>query len=134
MTGSAMRVFFRSKNFGFFGTIFGLVALGFAVFPFIWPQSTYQTSADDAGAGKVVAEKVVKPNNWLTVTIKRTESRPLGDDQTVESIEFVEKSVFVLAFLAIACGALGFISREDWRATTAYPCRPPNWPPEWGPW
>lgn len=103
----------KPRRLGLIGTLIGLLALGVAIFHFFFgplePPPPLET---------VVAETTVKLKNALAATLEGKEYVAPAQESKRGLDKLVDNAVIVLGFFALALGVIGFVQREEWRAST----------------
>lgn len=102
----------KPRRLGLIGTLIGLAALAMATFHFFFgpiePPPPLET---------VVAETTLKLKNALAATLEGKEYVAPAQNSQRGMDKLVDNAVIVLGFIALALGVIGFVQREEWRAS-----------------
>lgn len=104
----------RTRAIGLIGVVFGLLALGLALFHF-WLGPLEPTPTLE----EVVAEKAlsIKARAVAKLTGERIQDSPQPQTRSLDA--WVDILTVGFSFVAITCGVIAFIRREDRRATAS---------------
>ena len=102
----------KAHRFGLIGTLIGLLALGAAIFHFFFGPIEAPPPLE-----AVVAETTANLKNALTATLEGKEYVAPARETKRGLDKLVDNGVIVLDFIAVAFGVIGFVQREEWRAS-----------------
>lgn len=108
-----MQTISKPRRLGLIGTIIGLLALGIAMFHFFFGPIEQPPALET-----VVAETTLNLKNALTATLEGKEYVAPSRQTQRGMDKLVDNGVIVLGFFALALGVIGFVQREEWRASS----------------